>query len=65
MLGKSSSILLLYWRIVNSLTAAHALRPAAQRIGVQRRAAIRRPAPWPPGKDRSQNREDHRKRNGV
>jgi len=29
MLAKASSILLLYWRIVDSLTAAHALRPAA------------------------------------
>jgi transposase len=29
MLAKSSSILLFYWRIVDSLTAAHSLRPAA------------------------------------
>jgi hypothetical protein len=29
MLTKASSILLLYWRIVDSLTAAHALCPAA------------------------------------
>jgi len=37
MLAKASSILLLYWRIVGSLTAAHALRPAAQRTGDKRR----------------------------
>ena len=35
MLAKASSILLRYWRIVDPLTAAHALRPAAQRIAAQ------------------------------
>jgi hypothetical protein len=38
MLAKASSILLLYWRIVDPLTAAHALRPAAQRLSVNRPA---------------------------
>jgi hypothetical protein len=35
MLAKASSILLLYWRIVVSVTVAHALHPAAHRIGLQ------------------------------
>ena len=41
MLAKASLILLLCWRTVDSLTGAHALRPAAQRIGLQlQRAAL-------------------------
>jgi hypothetical protein len=34
MLAKAPSILLLCWRIVDSLTAAHALRPAALYVGL-------------------------------